>query len=238
MNLIVDIGNSTVKAAIFDGKTMVTRRRLAENVTDTIATLTAGYHIEACAWTSVGKPQPETEAFLNQLAERTLHVTGTTPTPLACDYRTPATLGADRLASAVGAFFLCPGRDLLVVDAGTCITCDYISSGGRYLGGNISPGLGMRLRAMNQQTARLPLVTVEEEPPAIGCDTPTALRAGAVRGLRYEIAGYVKDFRSRHPEGHVFVTGGNAPRLAQGQNAEFCDTLVETGINQILLYNR
>jgi len=238
MNLIVDIGNSTVKAAIFDGKTMVTRRRLSENVTDAIATLTAGYHIEACAWTSVGKPQPETEAFLNQLAERTLHVTGTTPTPLACDYRTPATLGADRLASAAGAFFLCPGRDLLVVDAGTCITCDYISSDGRYLGGNISPGLGMRLRAMNQQTARLPLVTFEEDPPAIGYDTPTALRAGAVRGLRYEVAGYVKDFRSQHPDGHVFVTGGNAPRLAQGLNAEFCDTLVETGINQILLYNR
>lgn len=238
MNLIVDIGNSTVKAAIFDGKTMVIRRRFAENVTDAIATLTASFHIDACAWTSVGKPQPETEALLNQVAERTLHVSGTTPTPLACDYHTPATLGADRLASAVGASFLCPSRALLVVDAGTCITCDYISSDAHYLGGNISPGLGMRLRAMNRQTARLPLVTVEDEPPAIGYDTQTALRAGVMRGLRYEIAGYVKDFHSQHPGGHVFLTGGNAPRLAQGLNAEFCDTLVETGINQILLYNR
>lgn len=238
MNLIVDIGNSTSKAAVFDGTTLVARRRLGVHLADDLAMLASAYSIRACAWASVGPAHPEVTALLQQLSHDPLEIKGTTPTPLTCDYQTPATLGADRLAAAVGAATLHPATDLLIIDAGTCITYDYVTADGHYLGGNISPGLGMRLRALQQQTARLPLVSADGPLPEVGCDTSTAIRAGIIRGMNFEITGYAGDFKAKHPDGHLYLTGGNAPRFAPHLEAELCDTLVETGINQILLYNR
>lgn len=237
MNLIVDIGNSTSKAAVFDGDTMVARRRLGSHMADDLAMLASEYSVDACAWASVGPPHPEVKALLQQIARTTLAINGSTPTPLTCDYHTPATLGADRLAAAVGGAWIHPKTDLLIVDAGTCITYDYVSAEAHYLGGNISPGLGMRLRALQQQTARLPLVNAEGPLPDIGYDTSTAIRAGVTKGMLYEIRSYVDLFMQAHPNGHVFLTGGNAIRFAPQVTAEPCDTLVETGINQILLHN-
>lgn len=237
MNLIVDIGNSSAKAAVFDGDKLVARRRLKESIINDLATLASAYDITSCAWSSVGVLTAETEAMLQHLVPQSLHVIGSTPTPLANDYRSLATLGSDRLAAAVGATHLHPSTDLLIIDVGTCITYDFVNAAGHYLGGNISPGIGMRLRAMNQQTARLPLVMADGELPEIGYDTQTALRAGTFSGLSYEIEGYVANFYKKNPEGHVFLTGGNASRFAQGLHSELCDSLVEIGINEILLYN-
>ena len=144
MNLIVDIGNSSAKAAVFNGNEMVAHKRLTANMVDGIAMLTADYDIKACAFSSVGTPRPDVAQALKQMVPGALHVTGATPTPLICDYLTPDTLGADRLAAAVGAASIFPECHLLIVDAGTCITYDYVSAEGHYLGGNISLGLGMR----------------------------------------------------------------------------------------------
>lgn len=238
MNLIVDIGNSTSKAAVFDGVTMVTRRRLGSHLADDLAMLASAYPIKACAWASVGPPHPEVGALLSQLDRDALAITGSTATPLTLDYQSPATLGADRLAAAVGAATLRPATDLLIIDAGTCITYDYVTAAGHYLGGNISPGLGMRLRALQQQTARLPLISADGPQPEVGYDTTTAIRAGVIGGMIYEIAGYARAFREAHPHGHLYLTGGNAQRFAAHIDAELCDSLVETGINQILLHNR
>lgn len=238
MNLIVDIGNSSAKVAVFDGNTLIVRRRLKDSGINDLATLATTYDITSCAWSSVGVLTPETETMLRHIVPLSLHVTGSTPTPLANDYRSPATLGADRLAASVGAAYLHPATDLLIVDIGTCITYDYVSAAGHYLGGNISPGIGMRLRAMSQQTACLPLVKTEGDMPNVGYDTQTALRVGTFSGLFYEIEGYVTNFYKKHSQGHVFLTGGNASRFAQYMQAEQCDALVEIGINQILLYNK
>ena len=160
MNLIVDIGNSTVKAAVFDGEKLLVRRRLTGHLPDALAMLADEFHpIEACAYASVGTEMPQVEQMLRHLVPNALlRVTGLTPSPLRSAYRTPETLGADRWAAVVGAAKLLPATDLMVVDVGTCITYDYVSAEGTYQGGNISLGLGMRLRALHEQTARLPLV--------------------------------------------------------------------------------
>ena len=237
MNLIVDIGNSTAKAAVFDGERMIVRKRLSASYADGLAMLAEGFSIQACAYSCVGPEQPDVEAMLHHLSpKKLLCVVGNTPTPLVMDYHTPGTLGSDRLAAAVGAATICTHSDLLVIDAGTCITYDFVSADGHYQGGAISPGLGMRMRALHDQTARLPLVTTEGENPLVGYDTMTAIRGGALHGMAFEIEGYIAHFQRLHPTSKVFLTGGNAHRFAQEMDVERNDSLVEIGLNRILDY--
>lgn len=238
MNLIVDIGNSTAKAAVFKDGEMVLRKRLNANLEDGIAMIVEEFDIDACAYSSVGKVRPELDEAIKHMVPEVFHVTGETATPLICDYLTPETLGADRLAAAVGAAYCCPGHDLLIVDAGTCITYDYVSASGHYLGGNISLGMGMRLRALHEQTARLPLVSAEGEAPLIGRNTQQAIRTGVIRGMDYEIKSYIRDMRQQHADARVFLTGGNGYRFAQEYEVERNDALVEIGLNCILEYQR
>jgi type III pantothenate kinase len=238
MNLIVDIGNSTAKAAVFKDGEMVLRKRLNANLEDGIAMIVEEFDIDACAYSSVGKARLEVDEAIKHMVPEVFHVTGETATPLICDYLTPETLGADRLAAAVGAAYCCPGHDLLIVDAGTCITYDYVSASGHYLGGNISLGMGMRLRALHEQTARLPLVSAEGEAPFIGRNTQQAIRTGVIRGMDYEIKSYIRDMRQQYADARVFLTGGNGYRFAQEYEVERNDALVEIGLNCILEYQR
>lgn len=234
MNLIVDIGNSSAKAAVFNGEEMITRRRLSADIIDSIAMIAADFDIDACAFSSVGKPRPDVADAIKHLVPNALHVTGCTPTPLICDYLTPDTLGADRLAAAVGAAHLFADCPLLIIDAGTCITYDFVSRDGHYLGGNISPGLGMRLRALHEQTARLPLVNAEGEVNPIAQNTQSAIRTGVIQGMDYEIRGYIRHTMQQHPDARIFLTGGNGYRFAQEAEVERNDALVEIGLNCIL----
>ena len=136
------------------------------------------------------------------------------PCPLAVNYATLETLGVDRLAAAVGAQALWPRTELLVVDAGTCITCEYVGAAGVYLGGSIAPGLRMRLRAMHAFTGKLPEVApVWPDSLDVGVDTASAMRAGALGGAARELAARVSAFRQNHPRGRVVVTGGDGPFL-------------------------
>ena len=237
MNLIVDIGNSSVKAAVFNGEQIVLRKYLEDDISSCLAELSTDYEIGACAYSSVGKPRPELIGYLHQFSPFTLQVTGTTPTPLICDYQTPQTLGADRLAAAVGANECCPGKALLIIDVGTCITYDFVSAEGHYLGGNISLGLGMRLRALHEQTALLPLVSANGEMLAYGQNTETAIRAGVLNGIEHEIEGYVRTFCQEHADNLIFITGGNSFRFLQDFEIIRNDALVEIGLNKILNYN-
>lgn len=237
MNLIVDIGNSSVKVAVFQGENLVLRKRLAHALADGLAMIAEDFEIKACAFLSVGAPCPEVGDVLHHIVPSPLLVTGLTPTPLVCDYRSPQTLGADRLAVAVGASTCAPGVPLLVVDAGTCVTYEYVSAEGHYLGGNISPGLGMRLRSLHEHTARLPLVSNAGHVPQVGCDTQTSIRSGVITGMEYEIEGYIRHFRHTCPGGRVFMTGGNGYRFAREMEVERNDALVEIGLNRILRHN-
>ena len=237
MNLVVDIGNSSVKAALFDGACLLSRQRLEGPFADVLVRYCAGHVIDACAYCIVGADKPVYHTVLQGIAPRVLRVTGATPTPLVSLYRTPHTLGADRLAAVVGAASLYAEGALLVVDAGTCITYDYVDEHRRYLGGSISPGLGIRLRALHDQTAALPLVSAAGERPEVGYDTETAIRCGVLGGMEHEVAGTIAAWQTKHPQGTVCLTGGNAYRLAQGLHVQRHDCLVEIGLNYLLLHD-
>ena len=162
-----------------------------------------------------------------------------TPIPITNRYRTPETLGSDRLAAVIGASSLKPGKDLLIIDAGTCITYEVIDARGNYWGGNIAPGMQMRLRALHEFTARLPLVDAEGEVPGMGYNTETAIRSGVLRGMKYEIEGYIKSMRSKFPHLQVFLTGGNRINFDEDiKNLVFTDKyIVPRGLNKILDFN-
>jgi type III pantothenate kinase len=121
----------------------------------------------------------------------------------------PSGLGADRVAADIGARSMMPEHTLLIIDAGTCLTFDVIGRDGTILGGAISPGINLRLRAMHEHTAALPLLDAEGEHPILGYDTPTSMRSGAINGIRWEIEGYIRTMQKMYPDLHVFMTGGD-----------------------------
>ncbi len=179
------------------------------------------------------------EASLGRLPFPILRLSPDTPVPITNRYRSPQTLGSDRLAAVIGASSLKPGKDLLIIDAGTCITYEVIDARGNYWGGNIAPGMQMRLRALHEFTARLPLVDAEGEVPGMGYDTETAIRSGVLRGMKYEIEGYIKSMRSKFPNLQVFLTGGDHINFDTNiTNIIFSDKyIVPRGLNKILDYN-
>jgi type III pantothenate kinase len=182
---------------------------------------------------------PCEQEALDRLQFPILRFTSETPTPITNRYRTPKSLGSDRLAAVVGASSLKPGKDLLIIDAGTCITYEVIDARGNYWGGNIAPGMQMRLRALHEFTARLPLVEAEGEVPGMGYDTETAIRSGVLRGMKYEIEGYIKSMRAKFPHLLVFLTGGNNISFDSNiKNSIFTDKyIVPRGLNKILDFN-
>lgn len=235
LSLAIDAGNTCTKAALFDGTELLRHAVVdAGSPADSLAAFCGDARPQRCAIACVSGRQQELAEAARRLGTEPLMVDGTTPAPLQNCYHTPLTLGADRWAAAVGARSLQSEGALLVVDAGTCVTYDFVDADSRYLGGNISPGLEMRLRAMHEHTARLPLVGLEGRCPELGDDTETALRAGAVCGLRYEIERYVELYAGRCDHLTVFLTGGIRPDTGGLTMVREDKHLVARGLNTIL----
>jgi len=236
MHLCIDIGNTQTKAAVLAAGSVVEQAVWTQEPAACMAEMLARFDVDAVAVACVGRMAPELAAALAALPCRVLNVSGSTPSPLAYAREEYASLGADRLAAAVGAWAEAAGQDLLVVDAGTCITFDYVSAAGVFVGGNISPGLGLRLRAMHEHTALLPLISAEGDAPAWGIDTPTALRSGAKWGVHFEIMGYISKFLAKHPDGRIFL--GKEPlfedELFEDERICVRKDMVFTGLDKIL----
>jgi type III pantothenate kinase len=158
-----------------------------------------------------------------------------TPVPIGNAYATPQTLGADRLAAAVGGVELFPDSDLLIIDFGTAITIDYVE-GGVFLGGNISPGMTTRFRALADYTAKLPLCQATEAQLSYGTTTREAIEQGVMQGITHEIEGYINEFKQKYCDLLVFLTGGDEKPLKNRiKNCIFADKyLVAKGLNRIL----
>ncbi|MCD8073209.1 MAG: type III pantothenate kinase, partial [Alistipes sp.] len=152
---------------------------------------------------------------------------------------TPQTLGCDRLAGAVGAAAIYPGQNILIADLGTAITFDVVTAAGEFLGGNISPGAAMRLRALHEYTGRLPLVGQEGPTEEIATSSQSAVRSGVVGGIVYEIEGYIARLGERYDPLKIIFTGGDSDFFAKRvKNAIFATyDLVVYGLNRILEYN-
>ena len=242
MNLTLDIGNTAVKWATFEGRTLVEsgvwsiphpalagtppcREGMADAVKRGIL----------CASGDMAKVQPWIESFNFPFSI----FNSSMPLPIKLDYKTPETLGADRVADACGAASLHPGEACLVIDAGTCITVDFIDAKGVYHGGAIMPGLKMNLQALHTFTAKLPLIDIEgvEKAPVLGRSTEESILAGTLGATLLALAGYVALYKEKAPGLRVLLTGGDAERLmASGANGwEHVPHLTLIGLNEILI---
>ncbi len=247
--LALDLGNSALKYGVF-GPT-----GLQENgVLATPAQLAELWQRTAPTWAILSSVADEAVAqpWLAQLAAsdalpRVLPFRpGFTPIVLHNAYATPHTLGADRLAGAVGAAALLPGRNTLVIDAGTALKLDFITADTTFRGGSIAPGLRLRLRALHTFTGRLPLLELPDDDGAgvqlIGDATASSILSGVVNGTVAEISGLVAEYRRRYPQLGVVLTGGDAPyllpRLTPAIGSIFAvPELVLLGLDNILRYN-
>lgn len=239
MNLVIDIGNTRAKAALFEADRLVSRASWPEIEIGGLAAFLTNQKVKSVILSSVRRPVDlEIERELEKMT-RFVRFTHATPVPVQVEYQTPKTLGLDRIAAAAGAFARYPDTPSLVVDAGTCMTFEFVLSGGRYLGGNISPGLGIRLRAMAEFTASLPLARLSEVDEWIGYSTDSALRNGAVLGAVMEIEGYIQRCEKEWGNVNAILTGGDALFLANNLKKKIFvhENLVLEGLNKILDHN-
>ncbi|MES2593414.1 MAG: type III pantothenate kinase [Bacteroidota bacterium] len=246
MNLIIDIGNTRIKAGLFEQNEMkhsfvfdpvnpdqdATQALMASDLFD-------NYTIKHVIVASVVS---NISLLINYLQKKTstLVFSAETATPLFNLYKSAGTLGSDRLAAAVGAHSLFPESDLLVIDAGTCIKYNFINSKAEYLGGAISPGLKMRFKALHTFTSRLPLVEADEQfDTLIGTTTTESVLSGVEKGAAAEIDGFIEQYQVLYPAIKIVLTGGDANFFEKRlKNTIFTDSfLILKGLNSILNYN-
>ena len=239
MNLIIDIGNTATKIAVFEQGEIKETIRCSNQSLEGLDILCDRYPVRKGILSSVINVSEDIRRKLAQLPFPMMEFTYRTPIPIRNLYQTPQTLGVDRLAAVVAAYTLRPHRPALVIDAGTCITYDFIDERGQYQGGNISPGMEMRFKALHTFTDRLPHVNASGEIPDYGKSTETAIRAGVIRGIEHEIKGYIRQLKKNYPSLLVFLTGGNEISFERNlKSGIFADGfLVLKGLNRILEYN-
>ncbi len=248
MNLAIDIGNSRVKVGLFVEKRLLQVHAFGHEHFSTalLAVLEGDNLLEkvkylGCA--SVGNKEILRE--VEWLAEsfpgaELLMIDSETPLPVTNAYRSPSTLGMDRICACAGARTFAPDGPLLVIDAGTAITYDYLDGDSHYQGGGIAPGMRLRFRSLNDHTAALPLVEAAGDLPLVGYDTLTSIRSGVVNGLLAEIEGIVHRYRQEvGPSLKAFLTGGDAGFLGNHlKNINFVDpNLLLYGIHAVTTYN-
>lgn len=236
MNLVLDIGNSTIKGAVFDHSTVVYHWVSRDLEMGLLSSVLAKYNVEQAIISSTRLPNLSLQEYLSTALGRVLVLDNHTAIPLKNRYATPETLGPDRLAAAVGAYDAAPGKELLIFDFGTALTIDRVSAQGEFLGGNISLGLSTRFAALHSQTAKLPLCSLDTQAlHGYGSSTFEAIQKGVMQSVRYEIEGYI----SENDDKIVFFTGADAIYFVESlKNTIFVDCeLVSKGLNRILEYN-
>lgn len=241
MNLVLDIGNSAIKYAVFEhGHLIYDERSTTEHFLPRVKWLFSQYpDIRHSLISSVGRLDPKERDVLSLFSE--VHIlSASTKLPFKNRYASPQTLGVDRLALAAAAHCSNPRGNSLVVDMGSCITYDMVNGSGEYLGGAISPGLRMRYRAMHEHTADLPLLDPGQFEDFIGNSTAACMHSGVINGIAREVDGTILQYLERFQDLTVNLTGGDAhffvKRLKSTifANPKF---LLE-GLNHLLEYNK
>ena len=216
MLLAIDIGNTRIKGAVFEHDTLLETFvfSLDELETSIVSILKKIPKCSDLIVASVGKtPKEFFLAFENQV---NIHfISHQSLFPFKNLYKTPNTLGIDRMVLASGAVIKFPNQNRLVIDAGTCVTYDFIDVKDNYLGGAISPGIRLRYDALHQYTAKLPLLTKAYPDHLIGNTTQQAIHSGVVQGLLHEIEGFIAQYQSQYPNIIIILTGGDADFLAK-----------------------
>ena len=239
MNLIIDVGNTNVKAAVFEKHTIVElvvfdkRRILSE-----IKNILKKYTISNGIMSSVATISNFKLKKLHQLLKFTT-VSSSTNVPFINLYKTPSTLGVDRIALVVAAVSQFFNKNILIIDAGTCITYDFVNAKKEYLGGAISPGIQMKFNALHQFTANLPLLEKEELGSFIGESTKQSMNVGVVNGVIQEIEGVISQYKQKYIDLTVVLTGGDTNFLSkQLKSSIFANqNFLLQGLNELLIFN-
>ncbi len=240
MNLVLDYGNTSTKVAVFDGENIILKKTVMKADMKLLTSITEEFpRIKNAIISSVSGYSQEIIDYLKSVLELCIVLDSSTPLPLENLYETPETLGYDRIANVVGAAVRFPEQDVLVIDAGTAITYDFLNSRGQFTGGNISPGAYTRARALNKFTARLPLVKLKSEWAFPGKNTEEAIISGILSGVVYEIEGYINELKNTYPELKTILTGGDINLFDKKlKNIIFVDSNLNLyGLNRILEYN-
>ncbi len=241
-NLAIDIGNSRLKYGFFKGDNLEHNGSSEEDSVDSILEIAKEFEVVNVIVSSTRDLPSELDDALKSRF-RYVRLTHETPIPVNLDYKTPDTLGKDRVAAIVGAYYLFPGRNCLVVDAGTCITYDVLDKTGTFRGGNIAPGIVMRLKAMHHFTAKLPLVnrpnSFEISQQWLGRSTNEAIRNGAEWGAILELQAFIEKTRKEFSPLTIILTGGDAEFFVKTLKTKIFvrPNLVLYGLNKILTYN-
>ena len=221
--LCLDFGNTRLKAALFENDIFKVELELGDDSNTTIEKLLEQYQPQKAILSSVINHNPGVETILSKQTcfHKLSHLSKANfTTPVG----KPETIGADRLALVAAAVHYFPRKNNLVVGLGSCITYNFINQDHEFLGGSISPGMEMRFKSMNQQTALLPLVQKDWNFPIIGYDTKTNLQSGVIAGITYEIGGFIDFYAQKYGNFNVVLTGGDAGYFArQLKNRIFAD---------------
>jgi len=239
MILVVDVGNTRIKAAVFEGATLFeifvfSKIELQKNIENILKKFEKTTDLVI---SSVG--EVEKQSFLAYAKVVNIHFLSHEDSfPFRNRYATPKTLGIDRMVLAAGATLQFPNKNRLVIDAGTCLTYDFIDDQDNYLGGAIAPGLRLRYEALHNFTAKLPLLPLESPKDLIGTSTAESIHSGVVNGLVYEINGFIDQYNARYSNFIIILTGGDTDFLAKRlKNTIFANSnfLLES-LNQIFQY--
>lgn len=238
MNLIFDIGNSSTKLAVFDGHEKIASFRTKEFSFEKLHKKMAQYQIDKAIVCAV-KDLPEFIIDIIKANYPVVHILShKSKLPFSIDYETPETLGPDRIAAVAGAYAEFPGKNVLLIDAGTAMTFEFLSAD-IYKGGNISPGLTMRFKALNKFTGKLPLISPTDNYTYPGHNTGDAIRAGVITGVTYEINEYIHAFEKKYNDSVIVLTGGDSEYLKNkiDHSCTLMPDIVINGLNFILEYN-
>lgn len=240
MNLVIDVGNTRTKIAVFKQDRLVeVFITNSENLEKEIQNITDNYSISASI---ISKVTNVSQSLLNLLEKNTnfYQLNHTTKVPFKNLYETPTTLGLDRIALISGAVKKYPKKNVLVIDAGTCITYDFVNEKSEYFGGAISPGLVMRYKALHHFTAKLPFLESDLPKSFIGNSTQESIHSGVVNGLLQEIKGIITQYKNKFSDLTVVLTGGDTKFLSkQLKSSIFANqNFLLEGLNEILIFNK
>ena len=220
-NLVIDIGNTLTKVAVFKDDEMVRIEHFEQPGTKEIYKFPNGYDISKVIISSVKRDKDDWQRALES-EYAVVYFNSSIPVSISNHYKTPHTLGPDRLAAVIGANHLYPHTNNLIISGGTTITYDYVDDGGTYFGGSISPGLNMRYKALNNYTGSLPLIAADEHFDAeYGNDTASAIVSGVQNGIKYELTGFIKSYKKEGVDMNIVLSGGDSI---------FFDTLLKNSI--------
>ena len=237
--LIVDAGNSRIKIVVFKGQQLLQREDCGQSdFLKIVSAIFSSHKISKVILSSVGSKTATLYEFLTRFQEVVLLSTST-PVPFQNRYQSPATLGVDRIALVSAAALQYPDKNVLVIDAGTCVTYDVKNAENEYLGGAISPGLKMRYKALASQTENLPLLEPVFDRDLIGSDSDASMHSGVVNGLVFEIEGFVAKTQDQFSDLTVVLTGGDAIYLSKRlKNGIFAQpNFLAEGLHAILIHN-